>query len=153
MGDDPRGAQWLGEAAVPAVGALPLSRTFESADEAHAFAGTFVAYLDGQEVGRETVGFGPCDAVSELGLDPTLIRSVFVHRTFDGGLSYQRCRPRFDRALLRGSPRGRRQGERYPGIVGVHRERLGAGGPFGAPQGTSLSDAASEAPVIVADWV
>lgn len=78
---------WVGDAPVPAVGAPALSRTFASADEAHAFAGTFVVYLDGQEVARETVGFGPCDTVSELGVDPQRIRSVFVHRSFDGGLS------------------------------------------------------------------
>jgi hypothetical protein len=76
---------WVGEPPVPAARSLHLTKAFESAEAARAFEGTFVVYRAGTEVGRETIRFADCDPIADLGVDPQLVRSVVISRSWTGG--------------------------------------------------------------------
>jgi len=77
---------WLDDPPTP-LGArgLWLRRTFATAEEAHAFEGTFVVFLDSKEVARDIARFSECDAVADVGLAPSLVKEVTVLRSLDNG--------------------------------------------------------------------
>jgi hypothetical protein len=77
---------WLGESPAAGDGALRLSKTFDSAEAARAFEGTFVVTRAGTEVARETVGFADCSPMADLGVDPQRVRKLVVSRWWDGGV-------------------------------------------------------------------